>query len=310
METPKPKTEFKRWSKPLDQQKIAELGKQQSDLRIEMQNKEDEKSTFDSRLSKEIKSLDAQCLALAKQIKEGTIDEDVECTVEYDSPEHNKKTFYRWPEGTQFCVEDMTQEEIERLAAPLFNKEEKEEIKKNHVCKNCLGSCANDDEEEINAGLKLLCQEEISQFIGLGRKENDSCEYCHYSPLKEQFGFDPILIPALEGKYFVNDGSFSLSEKMIELSGVDNNDKIVDAVKDNTEKIAGHLVVYGPYQVLIPFFNDGTNPMKVLKINKDFSFYAFAPLPITEESPAAANDPEPTEEDSLHIPANVEEEEF
>lgn len=82
------------------------------------------KKEINDRFNKKIKSKESTLFQLAKQLKEGSKQDEVECHIEYNSPEWGKKTIVRLDLSEIVRIENMSEYEIKAIEQPgLFDKQ-------------------------------------------------------------------------------------------------------------------------------------------------------------------------------------------
>jgi hypothetical protein len=125
-------TELKLWLPvPLSQEQKASLGEKMSEVELKINKKEADKKATTSRLGDEIKELEAELYAYAKQFEDNSEEVEVDCTVEFNKPEKGFKTITRTDTGKVARTEKMSEWEVKAIEQPdLFEQEQKEEADK------------------------------------------------------------------------------------------------------------------------------------------------------------------------------------
>lgn len=99
---------------PLSQMRKVEIGTRMSEVELIINSKEESKKAIAAEFSEEIKKLEAELYALAKQFQENAVNEETECRVDFNVPGKNQKTIIRLDTNQIVNVYDMS--ESERLA--------------------------------------------------------------------------------------------------------------------------------------------------------------------------------------------------
>jgi hypothetical protein len=103
---------------PLDQEQKAKLGQRMSEVEILINQKEQSKKAVSKRYSEEIEDLEAELYGLAKQFENNAVTVEVECRVDYNTPERGQKTITRLDTNEEVKVYDMSPEEIKAIEEP------------------------------------------------------------------------------------------------------------------------------------------------------------------------------------------------
>lgn len=123
-------TEIKMWlAVPLTEKQKAELGERMSSVELKIDKKETQKDKITKDFNKEIKELQAELHAIAKQFEDNSEQKEIDCKVEFNTPEKGKKTVIRLDLNTVAHVFDMSEQEVKALEEPgLFDKEKESEV--------------------------------------------------------------------------------------------------------------------------------------------------------------------------------------
>ncbi len=109
---------------PLTEKQKAELGEQMSKVEIEINQLEIQKKNTVAAFTEKIKDLESELYGLAKKFEENTEQIEVDCRVEFNTPERGKKTIIRLDTNSIARVEDMSEFEIKAIEQPdLFEKD-------------------------------------------------------------------------------------------------------------------------------------------------------------------------------------------
>lgn len=109
---------------PLTEKQKAELGEQMSKVEIEINQLETQKKNTVASFTEKIKDLESELYGLAKKFEENTEQIEVDCKVEFNTPERGKKTITRLDTNTIARVEDMSEYEIKAIEQPdLFDQQ-------------------------------------------------------------------------------------------------------------------------------------------------------------------------------------------
>jgi hypothetical protein len=108
---------------PLDQEQKNEMGKNMSEMELEIHSLESTKKAIAEQYNDKIKGKGAELYAIAKQYKEGVCYKDIECRVEFNMPEKGMKTIIRTDTNETAKVYDMSEQEVQELEEPSFFEE-------------------------------------------------------------------------------------------------------------------------------------------------------------------------------------------
>lgn len=124
-ESKKPETkQIKRWLRcNLTNEEKLTAGKLQADKAIEIGQVEDDAKRISAEFKAKLATIQAELSVLANKISSGYEHRNVECTVHFATPKPNKKRIVRNDTQEEVCIEDMTQDEMQR---ELINEEETE----------------------------------------------------------------------------------------------------------------------------------------------------------------------------------------
>jgi len=109
---------------PLTEKQKAELGERMSKVELQINSLESQKKNTVAAFSDEIKELESELYGLAKKFENNTDQVEVDCRVEFNTPEPGKKTIIRLDSNTIARIEDMSEYEIKAIDQPdLFDQE-------------------------------------------------------------------------------------------------------------------------------------------------------------------------------------------
>lgn len=110
---------------PLSEKQKAEIGERMADIEILISEIEQRKKAVTNDLGERIKSLESELYGLAKSFKNNTAETEVECRVDFNTPERGKKTIIRLDLNEIARIEDMSEYELKAIEQPeLFDKQE------------------------------------------------------------------------------------------------------------------------------------------------------------------------------------------
>lgn len=108
---------------PLTEKQKAELGERMSKVELQINRLESQKKNTVSAFTDEIKELESELYGLAKKFENNTDQVEVDCRVEFNTPEPGKKTIIRLDTNSVARVEDMSEYEIKAIDEPdLFDQ--------------------------------------------------------------------------------------------------------------------------------------------------------------------------------------------
>jgi len=108
---------------PLTEKQKAELGERMSKVELQINSLESQKKNTVAAFTDEIKELEAELYGLAKKFENNTDQVEVDCRVEFNTPERGKKTIIRLDDNSIARVEDMSEYEIKAIEQPdLFDQ--------------------------------------------------------------------------------------------------------------------------------------------------------------------------------------------
>ncbi|MBS3945293.1 MAG: hypothetical protein KGZ42_07340 [Melioribacter sp.] len=108
---------------PLTEKQKAELGERMSKVELQINSLESQKKNTVAAFTEEIKELESELYGLAKKFENNTDQVEVDCRVEFNTPERGKKTIMRLDTNTIARIEDMSEYEIKAIEQPdLFDQ--------------------------------------------------------------------------------------------------------------------------------------------------------------------------------------------
>lgn len=109
---------------PLTEKQKAELGERMSKVELQINSLESQKKNTAAAFTDEIKELESELYGLAKKFENNTDQVEVDCRVEFNTPEPGKKTIIRLDTNSIARVEDMSEYEIKAIEQPdLFDQQ-------------------------------------------------------------------------------------------------------------------------------------------------------------------------------------------
>ncbi len=103
---------------PLTEKQKAELGERMSEVELLINSLETQKKNTVASFTERIKDLESELFGLAKKFENNTDQVEVDCRVEFNTPEPGKKTIIRLDTNSIARVEDMSEYEIKAIEQP------------------------------------------------------------------------------------------------------------------------------------------------------------------------------------------------